>query len=153
MPKNFAPTSGGFTVPLRLISSVASVPKTTQNTCRFHDVVNTLNQNGRSLRRPEIGHACNSTQAHMQGKQREWRCVTVSKDQAHINNSEKPWHEDWQSQLFVLASVFIYSHFIPRSSRDISSLSLPLLSVYNQTIFPFMLTFALLSYIVHNGFI
>lgn len=49
--------------------------------------------------------------------------------------------------------MWIDSHFISQTAQDISSLALPPLPVYNQTVLPFMLTYALLSFIVHDGFI
>lgn len=124
MPK-IAPASGGFTTPLRF---VARGPKTTQNTCGLRDAVNALNQNGRSLRRPEIGHACNSTQAHMQGKQREWElCNRKQGSSTH--------KQFWEALAWGLAVTIVcpgfrvdlqsfYPTVIPRHLISISASSL-----------------------------
>lgn len=135
-------------------NSSASIAKTTRETRRLHDSVNVANQNDKSSWIREIGHTYNSTQTHIRSAHSvNESCVTASKDQAHINSSEKSLHEGRQSRLFVQASMWIYSHFISQSAQDISSLALPPLPVYNQTVLPFMLTYALLSFIVHDGFI
>lgn len=126
--------------------------KTTWETHRLHDWAKVANPNDKSWR-CEIGHTHSRTLTHIQSTHSvNESCVTASKDQAHINSSQKSLHEDQQSRLFVQASMWIF-HFISQSAQDISSLALPPLPVYNQTVLPFMLTYALLSFIVHDGFI
>lgn len=59
-------------------------------------------------------------------------------------------HRHFFSFLF---NSYIFFFLISRPAQDISSLALPPLPVYNRTVLPFMLTYALLSFIVHDGFI
>lgn len=109
-------------------------------------------KNDTSLR-CEIGHTFNSMQTRIQSTHSvNESCVTVSKGKAHTNSSEKSLHE--LTVKAVCSSLHVDLHdFILQTAQDISSLALPLLPVYNQTVLPFMLTYALLSFIVHDGFI
>lgn len=105
-------------------------------------------------------HTYNSTQTHIQSTHSvNESCVTVSKGQTHTDT--RTFHEnpvlrspcmrtDSHGCLFKPPCGF---HFIAQTAQDISSLALPPLPMYNQTVLPFMLTYALLSFIVHDGFI